>query len=294
MKRKFQVFVSSTYKDLVAERQAAVQAILRAGHIPAGMELFAASDKSQWKTIQNWIDDSDVFLLILGGRYGSIEPESGKSYIELEYDYAIQQHKPYFALYIDEGYLHRKATTDSSVNEKDNPELLSMFREKVMSSICRSFEDNNSIAASVFHSMSDFEQRPDLLGWVRGSKSAYANLEVSNEVNAESSITDICRHLSTESQVLLVDASETGEIMYFESDGRAEIKASHRSMLRTRLNQREVSRWIAALTALTKLKLIENRTQDGKYFTMTPKGYEASEFISTSMANPKERLEESW
>ena len=78
MKKKLQVFMSSTYTDMLAERQAAVEAILRAGHIPAGMELFAAGDDSQLEAIRRWIDDSDVFLLVLGGRYGSIEPKSGK------------------------------------------------------------------------------------------------------------------------------------------------------------------------------------------------------------------------
>lgn len=67
MKKKLQVFISSTYTDMRAERQAAVEAILRAGHIPAGMELFAAGDESQLETICRWIDDSDVFMLILGG-----------------------------------------------------------------------------------------------------------------------------------------------------------------------------------------------------------------------------------
>src|SRR5947209_15851319 len=105
MKRKLQVFVSSTYNDMLAERQAAVEAILRAGHIPAGMELFAAGDESQWETIRRWIDDSDVFMLILGGRYGSIEPKSGKSYIELEYEYAIRKGKPLFAAVISEVFL---------------------------------------------------------------------------------------------------------------------------------------------------------------------------------------------
>ena len=40
LNRKLQVFVSSTFEDLKDERQVAVQAILDAGHIPAGMELF--------------------------------------------------------------------------------------------------------------------------------------------------------------------------------------------------------------------------------------------------------------
>jgi CRP-like cAMP-binding protein len=47
------------------ERQAVVEAILKAGHIPAGMELFAAGDESQLETIYRWIDESDVFMLIL-------------------------------------------------------------------------------------------------------------------------------------------------------------------------------------------------------------------------------------
>src|SRR5258708_2299058 len=108
MKKKLQVFVSSTFTDMVAERQAAVEAILRAGHIPAGMELFAAGDESQLDTIRRWIDDSDVFMLLLGGRYGSIEPKSGKGYIELEYEYAITKRKPLFAAVITEDYLSEK------------------------------------------------------------------------------------------------------------------------------------------------------------------------------------------
>lgn len=67
--KKLQVFVSSTYTDLIQERQAAVQAILSAGHIPARMELFSAGDESQMTVIKRWIDESDVYLLILGSRY---------------------------------------------------------------------------------------------------------------------------------------------------------------------------------------------------------------------------------
>src|SRR5438046_4027206 len=99
-RKKLQVFVSSTFSDLVKERQAAVEAILAAGHIPAGMELFTAGDESQMDVIKQWIDESDVYLLILGGRYGSIEPKSGKSYTHLEYEYALAQGKPVFACVI--------------------------------------------------------------------------------------------------------------------------------------------------------------------------------------------------
>ena len=62
--RKLQVFVSSTYEDLKEERQAAVQAILNAGHIPAGMDLFASGDQSQIEVIKKWIRESDIYTLM--------------------------------------------------------------------------------------------------------------------------------------------------------------------------------------------------------------------------------------
>lgn len=91
MKKKLQVFLSSTYTDLIDERQAAVEAILSIGHIPAGMELFKAGNESQLETIKRWIDESDIYVLILGGRYGSLEPKSQLSYTQLEYEYAVKK-----------------------------------------------------------------------------------------------------------------------------------------------------------------------------------------------------------
>ncbi len=74
MNRKFQVFISSTFTDLIEERQAAVSAILTAGHIPAGMELFKPGDRSQLEIIKRWIDESDIYILILGGAMERLLP----------------------------------------------------------------------------------------------------------------------------------------------------------------------------------------------------------------------------
>ncbi|MCU5588899.1 DUF4062 domain-containing protein [Bacillus cereus] len=72
MQKKFKVFISLTFTDLEEDRQAAVQAVLNARHIPAGMEPFKAGDTSQKETIKKWIEESNVYMLILGGRYESI------------------------------------------------------------------------------------------------------------------------------------------------------------------------------------------------------------------------------
>lgn len=180
VKKKLQVFVSSTYTDMQAERQAAVEAILQAGHIPAGMELFAAGNESQLETIRRWIDDSDVFMLILGGRYGSVEPNSGKSYIELEYEYASEKKKPLFAAVISDAYLEGKVKeVGTSAIETMNGHLLKGFRETVTKKICRFFGDTNGLKQIVLQSLSNFERDENLAGWVHGS--AIADLKAAQE-----------------------------------------------------------------------------------------------------------------
>jgi hypothetical protein len=167
MKRKLQVFVSSTFQDLIEERQAAVSAILKSGHIPAGMELFTSADKSQMQTIKKWIDESDVYMLVLGGRYGSLEPTSGVSYTELEYDYAIEQEKPLFSVVINKASLEAKVKEHGTdMMEKENPKQLKMFREKVLSNISSFFDDHKDIKLCVHESLSDFATNRELKGWV--------------------------------------------------------------------------------------------------------------------------------
>lgn len=159
--------MSSTYEDLKSDRQAAVSAILKSGHIPAGMELFTSGDKSQMDTIRRWIDESDVYMLILGGRYGSVEPITQVSYTELEYDYALEQGKPLFAVVINEEALEvRVKEYGTSLIEKENPKQLKTFREKALSNISSFFSDEKDIRLCVYESLSDFAANRDLKGWV--------------------------------------------------------------------------------------------------------------------------------
>ena len=51
------------------------------------------------KTIQKCIDESDVYMLIVGGRYGSIDEECVKSYTQLEYEYALSKTCLYLLLF---------------------------------------------------------------------------------------------------------------------------------------------------------------------------------------------------
>jgi Domain of unknown function (DUF4062) len=176
-KRKLQVFVSSTFKDLIEERQTAVQAILEAGHIPAGMELFTAGDESQLKIIKRWIEESDVYMLLLGGRYGSIEPNSGKSYTQLEYEYAVKLKKPLFSLVISRDGLKDKIKKEAlkdnpvEVSEIDNVDKFKKFQNSVggHNKLIAPWTEYKDITISVFKCLTDIEwrYREDLKGWVK-------------------------------------------------------------------------------------------------------------------------------
>jgi hypothetical protein len=169
MNKKLQVFVSSTYKDLIEERQAAVEAILDAGHIPAGMELFKAGNETQLKTIYRWIDESDVYMLILGGRYGSIESKSGKSYTQLEYEYALSKDIPVFAVVLTQTFLTMKINLLGLQNVVDSSDNYQTFKTLVMSKIVREVDDCKDIKITIHSTLNDFTYEYALAGWSRNT-----------------------------------------------------------------------------------------------------------------------------
>lgn len=170
MDKKLQVFISSTYTDLIEERQAAVQAILDAGHIPAGMELFKAGSESQLQVIYKWIDESDVYVLVLGGRYGSIESKSGKSYIQLEYEYAVSKKIPLFAIVLSDSFLTTKINLLglSNVMEQEASAEYQEFKKLVKSKMVCFADDCKDIKLNIIRSLNKFMEEYEFVGWVRG------------------------------------------------------------------------------------------------------------------------------
>ena len=56
MNKRYQVFVSSTYRDLRVERMEVMTALLGLDCIPCGMEYFPAADETQWSFIKRLIN----------------------------------------------------------------------------------------------------------------------------------------------------------------------------------------------------------------------------------------------
>jgi hypothetical protein len=135
-------------------------------HFPAGMELFPASDATPWEIIENVIDDSDYYVLVVGGTYGSMDSK-GISYTEREYDYARNKGKPVLA------FLHASPETipagkvdlDFAVREK-----LSVFRKKVQLHHCRYWNDARDLQYKVATSLAQEMNRNPGIGWIRANE----------------------------------------------------------------------------------------------------------------------------
>ena len=172
MKKKLQVFISSTYEDMKLERQKAVEAILAAGHIPAGMELFASENAEQWAVIQRWIRESDVFLILLGGRYGSIEPISQKSYTHREYEYAVEKNKPIVSVVISKTFLDKKVSdgiyTATLPLQNDDPRYIELKRA-IQSKMSAEYNEISGISAAISRIFANnSEQFDKCSGWIAG------------------------------------------------------------------------------------------------------------------------------
>ena len=167
MEKKYQVFISSTYTDLIDARREVREAILRMYHFPVGMEMFGAANEGQWQIIRETIDSSDYYVLIIGQRYGTViedGPDKGISYTEKEFHYAVEKGIPILAFIIDD-----KVPVKPENMEKDYPEKLNSFKEAVKSGrLVEWWQNPDDLAHKVSIALYKQIERTKRPGWVRG------------------------------------------------------------------------------------------------------------------------------
>lgn len=166
--KKYQIFLSSTFLDLQRERSAAVTAIMRLGHIPVGMELFPATDNKQWHVIEKAIKEADYYVLMVGGRYGSIY--DGISYTEAEYNLAIDIGVPIVPILLAD---YENVFRERGDEDGEKLERLTIFRERLgQNHTCQYWQSEAELAALLFQGLlSAFDEHPRE-GWIRGSSAA--------------------------------------------------------------------------------------------------------------------------
>lgn len=210
MDKRYQVFVSSTYNDLKNERQKIMMALMKMNCIPAGMEHFPASDEEQFNFIKKIIDDSDYYLLIIGGRYGSVD-DDGISYTEKEFDYAVSKNIKVVALINDNP---GKLSVENSESDNEAKKKLERFKDKVKYKRVIDFwsdpaELPGKVALGVINAISIYPA----IGWVRANR--ITNEESLSELIKAKDEIDSLRSKINELEIKS-DLNYSGEIADFD------------------------------------------------------------------------------
>lgn len=166
MRKKYQVFVSSTYEDLKEERMAVIHCLLDNDCIPVGMEQFPASGMSQMEYIKKMLNECDCYILILAGKYGSFD-EDGIGFTEKEYDYAVSIGLPVLSfVHYDIGELPSRKCEETAKRRK----MLAEFRTKVCSNrLVNKYLSVEDLKTKVATSINKCIKDIPMLGWIRAS-----------------------------------------------------------------------------------------------------------------------------
>lgn len=183
MDKIYQIFVSSTFEDLRLERQEAMAAVVSTGNVPVGMEYFPAGDASPFDYIKQQIDSVDYYILIVAGKYGSINKETGISYTEMEFNYAVEKGVPIAVLQYRDT---TKLTGDKlEIDDPKKRKLLEEFREKSKEGRVADFwESPAELRMKIKDAIGNLIKNSPRIGWVR------ADVVLNLHQNAETSIQD--------------------------------------------------------------------------------------------------------
>ena len=164
--KRYQIFVSSTFADLEEERGKVMETILNYDCFPAGMEMFPAMDEEIFKYIKRIIDDSDYYLLIIGGRYGSMA-DDGVSWTEKEYDYAVSKGIP--VITFDHKDFTQLPANKTDQDNKKRKKLIA-FKKKVSTGrLIKKWTNKVDLALAVSTSLRSVLQLQPRIGWIRAN-----------------------------------------------------------------------------------------------------------------------------
>ncbi|OAI82161.1 hypothetical protein AYO36_15865 [Exiguobacterium sp. KKBO11] len=176
MEKKMQVYISSTYHDLSEEHEFVKQVILDAKHIPTDIKFLQDfSPTIQHSTlITETIEESDIFILIIGGKYGP-QIFSNRSQIDFEYLIASKLNKPIFVFQLSDQMLNQKDRSGfisiPDIHETKYKNEFYNFKRLVLSKhTVLNIDNEQQFKIRVVESLIAAEDHLGLNGWVRAEK----------------------------------------------------------------------------------------------------------------------------
>lgn len=139
------VFISSTYYDLSEYRERVWETLSGLNIRILGMEKFGARSSSPLQTCLEQVDASDIFIGIIGYRYGSVEKSSKKSFTQLEYERAVENKiETLIYFFSDDAYI--KA---SYIEQGINARRLEKFKRTLKRHTTDSFNNPDDLASKI-------------------------------------------------------------------------------------------------------------------------------------------------
>jgi hypothetical protein len=124
IKQHVPIFISSTYEDMIPYREEVQRGLTRFEQIIKGMEYFGSSPEKPLEKCVSELNLSEIYIGIIGMRYGSVDDVSKKSFTQIEYEKAVETGKPILIYIIDENH----PIPSKFVDTGDTAKLLQEFK----------------------------------------------------------------------------------------------------------------------------------------------------------------------
>jgi hypothetical protein len=166
---KLSVFVGSPRKGLEEPRERIIQAVLRAGHIPEGMELWGAGARPTLQEVSERLATCDLHVVLLGARYGSPAVKE-LGYTEWEYEQSRLAGRPILAFILDDDGVAKM--WQENLPPPEEQQKVQLFRDKLRRTICNQYGDmsmsgiDRDVVVSINKAF-DEENLPPDAGWIR-------------------------------------------------------------------------------------------------------------------------------
>lgn len=160
--KKYQIFISSTYLDLIDYRQCVANEIAYKGHFVTGMEDFTACGEDLEVYIKNEIDKSDYYVLLIGQRFGSsISGNKNVSFTMMEYMYAKEKSLRIIP------FIYNGAVPLKNNDLECNKDKLDRFIAEIQQTVPQYFKDENELLRKLGRALdNEFKNHPQK-GWIR-------------------------------------------------------------------------------------------------------------------------------
>lgn len=156
------VMVSSTYTDLIKHRQAVVDALLRLGCFPIGMEFDSAkAGKDVIDSSLGMVAKAHAYIGIISHRYGGVPQDAARnpdqlSITALEYRAALQRGIPVYMFLMSNA--HPVTVQDVEAVEANQIKLKALKADAQSRSITAQFSSVDELVARVLQSMAEFKE----------------------------------------------------------------------------------------------------------------------------------------